>query len=64
MLNELPTNTAQAEVLDATGRLVRRQPLSATNAQLDTQTLAPGMYFLRALDAVGQPLGQTRFVRE
>ena len=63
VLNELPTNTAQAEVLDATGRLVRRQPLSAANAQLDTQALAPGMYFLRALDAAGEPLGQVRFVR-
>ncbi len=64
LLTELPVGTAQADILDATGRLVRRQPLSAAMAQLDTQALAPGMYFLRALDAAGQPVGQARFVRE
>ncbi len=63
-LYELPSNTAQAEVLDATGRVVRRLPLTTAAAQLNTQTLAAGLYFLRVLNAAGQQVGRARFVRE
>ncbi|MGI4865530.1 MAG: M1 family aminopeptidase [Janthinobacterium lividum] len=53
---------ATAEILDATGRLVARQPVRQT--QLDTHALAAGLYYLRLLGAGGEALGQGRFVRE
>ena len=55
---------ATAEAFDATGRRVLAQPVPATGAILDTQTLAPGLYLLRLHGAAGTTLGQARFERE
>ena len=60
----LPAAPVSAEVLDATGRLVLRQPVAVAQPQLDTHTLAPGLYLLRLFGAEGQLLGRGRFVRE
>ncbi|HEX8348627.1 MAG TPA: M1 family aminopeptidase, partial [Hymenobacter sp.] len=54
---------ATAEVLDATGRLVWRQPLLPNQMQLNTRDLAPGLYFVRFLTTGGEAL-RSRFVRE
>jgi len=53
-----------AEVLDATGRVVLRQPVLAALPQLDTHALAPGLYYLRLLGPEGQLIGRGQFVRE
>ena len=53
---------ATAEVLDATGRRVLRQPVP--QAQLDTRALAPGLYYVRLLGAGGELLGQGKFERQ
>ena len=53
-----------AEVFDATGRVVLRQPVPAAQPQLDTHALAPGLYYLRLLGPEGQLLGRGQFVRE
>ena len=53
-----------AEVLDATGRVVLRQPVPAALPQLDTHALAPGLYYLRLLGPEGQLMGRGQFVRE
>ena len=64
-LESLPAGrAATAEVLDATGRAVMRQAVSAAQPRLDTRTLAPGLYLLRVLGAGGQPLARGKFVRE
>lgn len=65
-LYHLPTPRATAEVRDALGRLVLRQPVveAAGGATLRTVTLAPGLYLLRLVGEHGQPLGQGRFVKE
>ncbi len=63
-LATLPAPSVTAEALDATGRLVLRQGLSAARPQLDTHRLAPGLYHLRLLGASGEQLGQARFARE
>jgi aminopeptidase N len=57
-----PAGTGRAEVLDATGRVVLRQPLGAS--RLSTVSLAPGLYWLRLLGPAGEPLGQGRFAKE
>ncbi|WP_139922198.1 M1 family metallopeptidase [Hymenobacter sp. DG01] len=54
---------AQAEVSDATGRVVLRQTISAAAPLLQTGPLAPGLYHLRLTDANGL-ISQARFVRE
>ncbi|RZK44845.1 MAG: T9SS type A sorting domain-containing protein, partial [Hymenobacter sp.] len=48
LASPVPPGTT-AEILDATGRLVARQPVR--QAQLDTHALAPGLYYLRLLGA-------------
>ncbi|MBT9392441.1 T9SS type A sorting domain-containing protein [Hymenobacter sp. NST-14] len=53
---------AQAEVTDATGRVVLRQVLTATRPVLLTTTLLPGLYHLRILGPDGL-VAQARFVR-
>ncbi|QKG55515.1 T9SS type A sorting domain-containing protein [Hymenobacter sp. BRD128] len=53
---------ATAEICDATGRVVQRQPLASP--QLSTQALVPGLYLLRVLGPAGEALGQGRFVKE
>ena len=63
-LEALPASAVLADVRDALGRPVARQPLTATRPVLDTHALAPGLYLLRLTDAHGQVLGQARFVRE
>jgi|GEM_PF-49043 len=62
-LANLAAAPARAEVLDATGRLVFRQPLSVS-ASLNTSGLASGLYQVRLFGAGGELLGQARFVRE
>lgn len=62
-LADLPARTTAAEVLDATGRVVARQAVSADHAQLDARRLTPGLYLLRLTTPAGQVL-HTRFVRE
>ena len=57
-----PARATRAEVLDAIGRVVLRQPLEA--ARLPTAGLAPGLYWLRLLGPAGEALGQGRFVKE
>ncbi|WP_310396037.1 M1 family aminopeptidase [Hymenobacter sp.] len=63
-LAALPAARVSAEVLDATGRVVLRQAVPATQPQLDTRALAPGLYHLRLLGPAGELLGHGRFVRE
>ena len=57
----LPPGTITLLVLDVLGREVLREKASAT---VGVETLLPGSYVLRALDAHGDQLGQTRFIRE
>jgi aminopeptidase N len=61
-LTSLPAGRVTAEVLDATGRLVLRQPMQAP--QLDTRSLTPGLYYLRLLGSSAELLGRGQFVRE
>ena len=63
-LAALPAPIVRGEVVDATGRVVLRQELRAAQPQLDTRTLAPGLYYLRLLGPVGEMLGRGQFVRE
>ena len=63
-LGVLPVARATAEALDATGRVVLRQPVAAAQPQLDTRALAPGLYHLRLLGSAGELVSQGRFVRE
>ncbi|GAA3961343.1 M1 family aminopeptidase [Hymenobacter antarcticus] len=64
-LSALPAlGRVSAQVLDATGRVVLRQSVVAAQPQLDTHTLAPGLYYLRLLGTAGEPLGRGQFVRE
>jgi hypothetical protein len=58
----LPAARVTAEVVDATGRVVLRQVVQVP--QLDTYTLAPGLYYLRLLGAGAELLGRGQFVRE
>lgn len=57
-----PAGATQAEVLDATGRVVLRQLLVA--AGLPTAGLAPGLYWLRLLGPAGEVRAQGRFAKE
>jgi aminopeptidase N len=61
-LAALPAARATAEVLDAIGRVVLRQAIQTP--QLDTHTLAPGLYYLRLLGTDATLLGRGQFVRE
>ncbi|GAA4022787.1 M1 family aminopeptidase [Hymenobacter glaciei] len=63
-LAALPAATVQSEVVDATGRVVLRQELHVARPQLNTQALAPGLYYLRLLGPAGELLGRGQFVRE
>ena len=63
-LSLLPAPLVRGEVLDATGRVVLRQELAAARPQLDTHTLAPGLYYLRLIGPAGDLLGRGQFVRE
>lgn len=62
-LANLTTRAAQAEVTDATGRVLLRQTVSAAQPQLDTHALASGLYHLRLTSAEGD-VSLARFVRE
>ncbi|UPL50793.1 M1 family aminopeptidase [Hymenobacter sublimis] len=53
---------ATAEVTDATGRVVLRQPITSAAPVLYTAALAPGIYHLRLLGQEGL-IAQARFVR-
>lgn len=57
------TVRAEAEVTDATGRVLLCQTVSPLAAQLDTRRLAPGLYHLR-LTATDGVVSLARFVRE
>ncbi|MBC6698756.1 M1 family aminopeptidase [Hymenobacter puniceus] len=57
------TARATAEVTDATGRVLLRQSVDPLHAQLDTRTLAAGLYHLRLTSAAGE-VSLARFVRE
>ncbi|MDO7888021.1 M1 family aminopeptidase [Hymenobacter cheonanensis] len=59
-----PAAATTAEVCDATGRVVLRQPLPVAPARLNTAALAPGLYFLRLAGAQGETLGQGKFVQQ
>ena len=64
-LSALPIiGRATALVLDATGRTVLRQVVAAAQPQIDTHTLAPGLYYLRLLGSAGEQVGRGQFVRE
>jgi hypothetical protein len=62
-INDLP-GAATAEVYDATGRVVLRQPVLPVRPQVYTQRLAPGLYLLRLLSPAGEVVGQARFTKE
>ncbi|NML64489.1 T9SS type A sorting domain-containing protein [Hymenobacter sp. RP-2-7] len=62
-ISDLPASIVAAEVYDALGRLVLRQPLGAAPPVLVTASLAPGLYVLRLLSADGAELGRLRFAR-
>ncbi|HEX8427870.1 M1 family aminopeptidase [Hymenobacter sp.] len=57
------TTRAVAEVTDATGRVWLRQTVDPLKAQLDTRSLAAGLYHLR-LTAPNGAVSLARFVRE
>jgi aminopeptidase N len=61
-LADFSATRAQAEVLDATGRVVLRQSVAGTTPTLDTHTLAPGLYHLRLTRPDGTVM-RARFVR-
>ncbi|TGE13901.1 M1 family aminopeptidase [Hymenobacter elongatus] len=62
-LANLTMRTAQAEVSDMTGRVVLRQTVGAAQSQLNTRTLAAGLYHLRLTTPEGA-VSFARFVRE
>ncbi|WP_165370455.1 M1 family aminopeptidase [Hymenobacter persicinus] len=62
-LQDIGAGAAQAEVTDATGRVLLRQTVSAASAQLDTRALTPGLYHLRLTSPEGV-VSLARFVRE
>jgi aminopeptidase N len=62
-INDLP-GAATAEVYDAAGRVVLRQPVLPARPQVYTQRLAPGLYLLRLLSPAGEVVGQARFTKE
>ena len=64
LISELPLGAQAAEVRDALGRLVARQPLAPGQARVAVQALQPGFYYLRLVGAGQQVLGQGKFVRE
>jgi len=43
---------------------VLRQVVAAAQPQIDTHTLAPGLYYLRLLVSAGEQVGRGQFVRE
>ncbi|GAB3292698.1 M1 family aminopeptidase [Hymenobacter tenuis] len=53
---------AEAEVTDATGRVVLRQTVLASSPVLATSALAPGLYHLRLTESTGR-VAMARFVR-
>ncbi|WP_110977751.1 M1 family aminopeptidase [Hymenobacter sediminis] len=55
--------TAEAEVIDAVGRVVFRQRISAADPVLQTSVLAPGLYHLRLTTPDGQ-VSRARFIRQ
>ncbi|QJX48502.1 T9SS type A sorting domain-containing protein [Hymenobacter taeanensis] len=61
-ITDLKLSRAQAEVVDATGRVVLRQVVTAPAPVLDTRTLAPGIYHLRLTSPDGS-VARARFVR-
>jgi len=56
-----PQAEVQLRLLDATGRAVRQLSFRQ-QTQLEVGTLAPGLYFLQALGAQGQPLAPNQKV--
>jgi len=62
-ISDLPS-AATAEVCDAAGRVVLRQPVLPARPQVDTQRLAPGLYLLRLLGPAGEAVGQARFTKQ
>ncbi|MEO7081158.1 MAG: T9SS type A sorting domain-containing protein, partial [Flavobacteriales bacterium] len=56
----VPT-TAEYQVLDATGRMVRSGTLIGENTTIDVDQLSNGLYFLRAINANSSPVS-TPFV--
>lgn len=61
-LTDFSSVRAQAEVLDATGRVVLRQSVAGAAPTVDTRTLAPGLYHLRLISPDGT-VSHARFVR-
>ncbi|QIX63316.1 T9SS type A sorting domain-containing protein [Hymenobacter sp. BT18] len=62
-VQDLPAGQWRAEVTDALGRVVVRQGISATRAQVTTQALAPGLYHLTLTAEKGDEVRRARFVR-
>ncbi|MGI4761181.1 MAG: heparinase II/III domain-containing protein [Janthinobacterium lividum] len=56
-----PLTEVQLRLFDATGRVVRQLSFQQ-QTQLDVSPLAPGLYFLQALDADGRPLAPSQKV--
>jgi hypothetical protein len=56
-----PSPESQLRLLDATGRVVRQLRFQQ-QTQLEVGSLAPGLYYLQALDASGQPLAPSQKV--
>jgi hypothetical protein len=54
-----PLPVVSLRLLDATGRVVRQVQFQQ-KVQLDVSALSPGLYYLQAQDAAGQPLASQK----
>ena len=64
IINNLQNERSTLLVYDATGRLVLRAHADQATASLAIGDLPPGIYFLKAYDEAGLPVGSAKVVKE